>query len=302
MVKYNTVLLLFSIIFSGGCRFFPHGEELGVGYPYLQPDVNYVDDFTPYMEDLDKKKSADFLFVVDTSYPMVKHLQKVDETFKNFVSNLSPITWRMAFTNADYDSNAFSYYGRDLFSGKTMQLELNGNILSHTFLHSSSQYRKEIFIDTLKRYEEGDVEHLPPTQYINPCDLPPYCQGSIRSPIRSLMNSLVVNKGLIRKGSNAFIVVIFTNGDDIYVQDDVVDSFVNKFQEQYGSQKTIKIYSISIIPGDQECFHQDQATNYFSDSSYGTKIYNLVQATGGEVLSICSPDYSHLASMIMHSL
>ena len=265
-------------------------------------DLKAVDNSEARLKNLNKKKKVDFLFVVDTSYPMVKHLQKVDETFKSFVTNLSPVTWRMAFTNADYDSNAFSYYGRDLFSGRAMKLELNGNILSHTFLHSSSQYSNEVFIDTLKRYEEGDIPHLSSKKYINPCDLPPYCQGSIRSPIRSLMNSLSVNTGLISKDSDAFVGIIFTNGDDTYVQDDVSDSLVNKFTEQYGSKKIIKIYSISIIPGDKDCFHHDQSTNYFSDSSYSINIYKLVQATGGRAMSICSPDYSHLSAVITNSL
>ena len=303
MVKYNTVLFLLSTIFLSGCGFFPLGEDLRIGNLTPTPTgLKAVDDSETRLGNLNKKKKVDFLFVVDTSYPMVKHLQKVDETFKSFVTNLSPVTWRMAFTNADYDSNAFSYYGRDLFSGRAMKLELNGNILSHTFLYSSSQYSDEIFIDTLKRYEEGDIPHLSPQRYINPCDLPPYCQGSIRSPIRSLMNSLSINTGLIRKDSDAFVVIIFTNGDDTYVRDDVLNSFVDKLKKQYGSKKIIRIYSISIIPGDKDCFHYDQSTNYFSDSSYGINIYKLVQATGGRVMSICSPDYSHLSAVIANSL
>ncbi len=305
MVKYNTVLFLLSIIFLSGCGFFPLGDDLRIGYPLSSsssPDLKFTDNPEIRMEDLNKKKKVDFLFIVDTSYPMVKYLQEVDETFKGFVTNLSPVTWKMAFTNADYDSSAFSYYNRDLFSGRAMKLELNGNILSYTFLHSSSQYRDEIFIDTLKRYEDGDIPHLPPKKYINPCDLPPYCQGSIRSPIRSLVNSLSVNTGLVSRDSHAFVVIIFTNGDDTYIQDDVIDSFVGKFKEQYGAEKIIRIYSISIIPGDQDCFHQDQSTNYFSDSSYSINIYKLVQATGGKAMSICSPDYSHLSSIIANSL
>jgi hypothetical protein len=116
------------------------------------------------------------------------------------------------------------------------------------------------------------------------------------------MNSLSVNKSLISKDSDAFVVIIFTNGDDIYVQGDVLDSFVDKFKKQYGSEKIIKVYSISIIPGDKDCFHQDQSTNYFSGSSYGVNIYKLVQATGGRAMSICSPDYSHLSAVITSSL
>ena len=305
MRNYSVVLLLstFFTIILNSCGFFPRGGlDLVPSSPPAE-DEKSVNDPSSHSKGLDGGKKADILFVADTSYPMAKHLEQVDKTFKNFVENLSPLSWRLAFTNADYDSNSFSYYGRDLFVGRIMHLELNGKILPHTFLYSSSKYRKELFIDTLKRYKEGDIPHLSSKGYINPCDLPPYCQGSIRSPIRSLINSLFVNSNLVRKDASAFIAILFTNGDDIYVPDNIVNFFVNKFREQYGSQKTVKIYSISITPGNKDCLDREISNNYLSDSiAYGETIHKLVQATGGKSMSICSNDYSPLASMITYSL
>ena len=252
--------------------------------------------------DVGKNKKVDILFVVDTSYSMVKHLQNVDKTFKDFIKNLSLSSSKIAFTNADYDPDASFHYSHNLFSGKVMQLELNGRILYHKFLYSYSQYSDRVFIDTLKRYEEGDVDHLSLNQYINPCDLPPYCQGDIKSPVRSLIRAFSVNKDFPRE-DGAFIVVIFTNGDDIYVEENAVDMVFDAFKKNYGMKKDIRIHSISIIPGDHQCLVQDQSINYsFIESAYGKNIYKLVQATDGKALSICLPDYSSLGSIIVEAL
>ena len=304
MVKHNSLfLILFSVFFSG-CGFFPSTIDVGLEVANSSKDgEDSGDDLKESSVDFNGKKKADILFVVDTSYPMVEHLKRVDETFKNFIERLSPVSWKIAFTNADYDSKSFSYYGRDLFFGKVMQLELDGNILSHRFLYSFSKYGKKIFLDTLKRYEKGDVSRFSSEQYVNPCDLPPYCQGSVRSPIRSLMSAISINKGLIRKEAAAFIAVIFTNGDDVYIRDNMAGLFIDKFRKHYGPKKKIRVYSISIVPGEQSCLRQDQSAHYsFVGSAYSENIHKLVQNTGGKAMSICSPDYSPLASMIAHSL
>lgn len=303
MVRYRFILLLLFSVFFYGCGFFPSTVvDLEIAKSSDQ-EGDFSVDVQKNALGFDGKKKVDVLFVLDTSYPMVKHLQRVDETFKNFIEYLSPIAWRMAFTNADYDSNAFAFYNRDLFHGRTMLLELNGIILSHAFLYPYSNYSKRIFLDTLKRYEVGDVDRFSSGQYMNPCDLPPYCQGSIRSPIRSLISSFSVNKNLVRKDAVAFVAVIFTNGDDLYVRGNVAGLFISEFQKHYGVKKKARVYSISIIPGDQGCLRHDQSTHYnIVDSTYGTNIYKLVQGTGGKAMSICSPDYSSLASTIAHSL
>ncbi len=233
---------------------------------------------------------------------MVEYLSSVNKTFRNFVPYLSPISWKIAFTNADYDFPSHSYYSRDLFSGKAMNLELNGDILPYRFLYPYIANNQQIFLDTLKRYEKGDVKHIPPHQYINPCDLPPYCQSNIRSPIGSLIKSLSENKNFLREQST-FIGVIFTNGDDIHIKKEKANLFIRQFQKKYGLKKKILIYSISIFPGDENCFKTNKEQQYkFAEVAYSHNIHQFVQVTGGRALSICEPDYSPLAGVIIRSL
>ena len=174
------VSFVFFVSFFCGCGFFPHTYP-GVRFANPSDETQSPDEEIPNSITLNGKKSVDILFVVDTSYSMVPYLEKVNQTFKDFIPKLSPVSWKIAFTNADYDPNAFSYYGRDLFNGKVMRLELNGSILPYNTLHVKSENSEGIFLDTLKRYEHGDISDLSPNQYINPCDLPPYCQGHIRN-------------------------------------------------------------------------------------------------------------------------
>lgn len=292
-------LLFFCVVFYG-CGFFPHTYS---DVSFEKMDDNSSDEIHSSDKTIripfNGKKSVDILFVVDTSYSMVQYLKKVDQTFRNFIPRLSSVSWKIAFTNADYDPNAFSYYGRDLFNGKAMKLELDGNILPYNTLHVNSESSEKIFLDTLKRYEQGDISDLSPDQYINPCDLPPYCQGRIRTPVYSLISSFSANKKLFRNHAD-FVAVIFTNGDDMYSNNNTANVMMEEFRKYHGQQKRINIYSISIIPGDEECFSDDQANQYnYAVSDYGEKVYEIVRITGGKTISICASNYSPLASEIV---
>ena len=295
MLKYNLILISF---FFCGCGFFPplRSSSNSVNLDPVDIQPVGVPQEESFVSDSKKNKKLDILFVVDTSYSMVKHLREVNETFKGFINNLSPISWKIAFTNADYDPNVFSYYSRDLFLGKAMRLELNGSILPQKFLYPYFTDKEQIFLNTLKKYEQTDIEAL--DEYINPCDLPPYCQGSIRNPIQSLIHSFSVNKDFFRKSAD-FAAIIFTNGNDMYNEDNIINKYVSEFHKHQGSNKKMTLYSISIIPGDQKCLEYNQSFQYnFSTSVYSETIHELVKATGGETMSICSANYSHLASVI----
>ena len=251
------------------------------------------------------KKLMDILFVLDTSYSMVYHLQRVQETFKNFIPVLSAsLAWKMAFTNADYNPYAtFAYYDSDLFLGKAMKLEKNGRILPNKFLYSHSKDKEQIFLDTLKRYERGDVPHLVNYPYVNPCDLPPFCQGGVRNPIHSLIRAFSANKDFFRDSVD-FTALIFTNGDNAHNISNM-DDVVKEFQNLHGTGKKITVYSISIVPHDQKCLNYDRKhfSQYsFAVASMGHKVHKLVRHTGGKTMNICDPDYTLLAKAIAGSL
>jgi len=244
-----------------------------------------------------KKKLIDILFVVDTSYSMVKSLEQVNETFKGFINNLSSFNWKLGFINADYDPK-FTY-GRDLFMGRIIRLELRGQLLSQRAIYFDSQYREQIFLDTLKRYEPGDIVGIPSNKYINPCDLPPYCQGSTKNPIQSLMNALSINKSFFRYRSSAIVAIIFTNGDNMHNTQDTVTKFMSEFRKYHGSEKIIKIYSIVIPPGDEVCLNEAKSEQYnFASVEYGHQVHELVKMTEGKTISICTDNYAPLALVI----
>lgn len=312
MLNCFLIFLFLSVVFCG-CGFFPSDSQIterdkitfssvSLKEKEAEGDVQNEEEQQGIIVSNTKKK-VDILFIVDTSYAMVKYLQSADQTFKNFISYLSPISWKIAFTNADYDFQSDSYYGRDLFNGKAMRLELNGNILPYRFLYPYVVNNRQIFLDTLKRYESGDIQHISSDQYINPCDLPPYCQSNIRSPIGSLINSLSTNANFLREEA-IFVAVIFTNGDDVHVQESsAAESFIRRFHERYGKEKKVLIYSISIFPGDDTCFNSNNDQKYdFAQVSYSENIHQFVRVTGGRALSICESDYSPLAAVIIRSL
>ena len=249
-----------------------------------------------------KKKEIDIIFLIDTSYRMVYHLQEVSNTFKGFLKKLSSVSWKLAFTNTDYDSNAYAYYGRNLFFGRAMKLELKGIILPYSYLYHYSPQNEDIFMDTLRRYKEKDLMNIFGDVYVNPCDLPPYCQGSISNPIQSLIQSFTVNRDMFRNNAD-FVGIIFTNGDNLHNENGLINKVIKEFQRIHGLKKKIRVYSISIIPEDQPCFTHDQSLQYeFAEPAYGKQIHELVKATEGKTISICAPSYAPLAEAIALSL
>ncbi len=321
MLKYYKSLLFLCCVLFPGCAFFPSHQmvlekpsEVEIASSSFLEDIedvkNAADDELRYGfvlnsddKNQNRQKEADFLFIADTSYNMVKHLEEVPNTFKGFLPRLSPVLWKMGVTNADYDPSTFSYFERDLFKGRVMLLELNGNILPYKFLYPYFTNSEEVFLDTLKRYQEGDIPHSSSVQYINPCDLPPYCQGNIRSPIHSLISAFSVNIDLLRKNVDWFIAIIFTNGDDKYIDDNTNNILMSELQKYHGPKKKIRIYSIAIIPDDEKCLNNIKTAQYaFATASYSHNIHKVVRATGGDTLSICAPNYSSLADAIVQSL
>ena len=312
MIKSMALILCFA--FFCGCGFISSPSYYSISDPPAG-SLELEESSVPQEENekpstATAKKAVNILFVVDTSYSMVKHLEKADRTFKGFVPGLSSVNWSIAITNMDYSASDLSYYNRAPLNGQVMRLELNGDILPYRFLHSHLPHREKIFLDTLKRYKQGDIASLADQGYIkgyvNPCDLPPYCQSNEREPIKSLMSAFLVNKDLFGKHFKKhapLAVVFFTNGDSSLDGKQITDAVINGFHRHYGSESKLKVYSISIIPQDQKCFSANQADQYhFASSGYSTNINELVKHTGGGVVSICSPDYAILARMLTHTL
>lgn len=298
MLQLRFVFLVSLFPLFIGCGFFPRYAPEGVKVD----DDSVLLEEDPEIVTNDNKKEADIVVVADTSYGMVHHLEEVSNTFRGFVGKLSPVLWKLAVTNADYDNNVHAYYGRNLFSGRAMNLELRGKILPFRYLYHYTPRRDDIFIDTLERYTEKELLALFGNKHVNPCDLPPYCQGSIRNPIRSLIKAFSANSRMFRENAT-FVGIIFTNGDNMQNEEDMVDKVMGEFRKHHGPHKRLRVYSIAIIPGDLDCFQHDKSLQYeFSEPAYSTQIHRLVGATQGKAMSICAPSYVPLAEEIVASL
>ena len=249
-----------------------------------------------------KQKKVDILFVVDTSYSMIHYLEQVPQSFAGFIDELSSLSWRIVFTNADYDPSGFGYYRRDLFEGRWINLELNGQVLKDQVLYPELDQNKKVFIDTLKRYEKGDVTEFV-HQHLNPCDFPPYCQGQVRNPLHSLLMSAAINQHQFRRDAD-FVSIIFSNGDEVHpLTSDFVQRLNNILHKGAKKRKNTRIFGISIVPDDQECLQKNQQLpNQFMKPSYANSVFAVVKATQGQMMSICSSNFSSLAKSIVEAL
>ena len=248
------------------------------------------------------QKSTGIVFVIDTSYSMVRHLQRVPQTFKNFIPALQQLkNWQMMFTNTDYNPNRESiYYSSNLLMGQAMPLEWQSHVLPHKILYSHSKEKQQIFLDTLKRYEQDDFSHPHNHPYINPCELPPFCQGRLRNPIPSLVQAFLANREFFNSATH-LVAIIWTNGDNMDNTTYQKSEVVPVFQKIHGTDKTLTVYSISIIPGDASCLNYDRkhfSPYRFTESAVGHEIHNLVRLTKGKTMNICDSDYSPLAKAI----
>ena len=289
-----TLLLFFLVI---GCGFSKNLTESQFSGDVSSPHSYLIGGDGNRNSSIDQKK-VDIIFVANTSYSMIHYLEQVHHSFAGFLNELSPVSWQMAFTNADYDSSGFEYYRRDLFEGRWINLELEGQVLTDRVLYSNSDQKEKIFIDTLKRYNTGDVATLS-DQNINPCDLPPYCQGQISNPLHSLIMSVAINQHHFRKDAD-FVGIIFSNEDESTpVGADFLQRLNRVLHKDTEKQKNIKIFSISIVPDDRNCLQSNQnMSDSFGQPVYADSIFEIVKATKGRMISICSSNFSPLAKAI----
>ena len=303
----QAIFVLLFLCWTAGCGFVADSLSYTLTDPWTATKGDGEEDREISLQSLEtqSQKKAGILFVVDTSYSMVRHLTRVPQTFKSFIPSLGSLHWQMMFTNADYNPNKVStYYNSDLFMGKAMRLEWQNSILPRKVLHSHSEEKEQIFLNTLKRYEPKDTSYPRHRSYVNPCELPPFCQGSVRNPIQSLVQAFSTNKPFF-KDITHLVAIIWTNGDNMSNAPDQNEKVVQAFQKIHGSNKTLTVYSIAIIPGDDNCLNYDRkhfSPYRFAVASQAKKVHELVRWTKGKTMNICDSDYSLLAKAIVRSL
>ena len=243
------------------------------------------------------KRPVDILFVVDTSTSMYFYLNNAfKKRFKNFISIINNLDWRILFTDAAYSGGSFFSLGMD---GEAMKLEGEDYILDRYYLDHTVPNYVNVFNYTITREphrisERGDDG--------DECSYPPYCQGS-EKPLRALHASFSANKRLTRKEAD-FAVVIISNTDENSAKGSSAithKEIINEFNKVYGSEKELMVFSIIVLPDDDKCKKENDAQQFwFPESKKAEKIAALAPKTGGGNFSICLDDYSIVAKSIVN--
>ncbi len=107
-------------------------------------------------------RAVDILFVVDTSESMHQFLLNAPAYFRGFIQALSPLDWRIFFTNSNWGlrniwGNAVSIFksAPHYDNGELIPLENNGRLLDQYVLSKSMLDYESIFIDTLSYHVKG---------------------------------------------------------------------------------------------------------------------------------------------------
>lgn len=245
------------------------------------------------------KHPVDILFVLDTSHSMYFYLNYAFERrFKNFISIINGLDWRILFTNAGYSGDGFFSFLSQGMDGEAMKLEDKYDILNKRYLDRTVPDYGNVFKYTMTRkphriHDRGG--------HVNECEYPPYCQGA-EQPLRALHASFKANKHLTRKEAD-YVAIIISNTDE-NPESDVADikekEIIDEFNKVYGSGKRLMVLSLIVLPDDSKCKKEnDDRQFWFPESNLAKQIASLAPKTGGGNFSICLKDYSIVAKSIV---
>ncbi len=244
------------------------------------------------------KKQMDILFVLDTSNSMYGYLNsKFKKRFRTFITSLNRIDWRMFFTNAGYSSSG--WFLSSAMNGKAMELENRSGAMDIQVLDRFLPGYSNIFHWTLTREPDrtSENEH----GHSNRCHYAPYCNGGER-PLRALKAGFSANKHLTREEAD-FVAIIITNTDENMTEGEstvTADTIFKEFKKVYGSDKTLYVLNIIVMPGDAECVKENDKMQFlFKETNEGKQIAEVAKKIGGGNFSICLKDYSIVADTIV---
>ncbi len=251
-------------------------------------------------------RPLDILFVIDTSQSMSHHLKQFRKKFSGFLNFFEDLDWKLALTDADHGETGFFLFNIGALKGKTMPLELNGKILELHYLNPRVSNYNEIFLDSVSKHKFGEyttINNEGQKESVQPCHLPPFCQGLQEQPLKALKSALIQNEGFFRKSADLAVVIISNSkergGDFRAVEPKEV---IEQFRKTYGVQKRFEVYGIIITEEDEDCLKQNQDQQFwFPEGAFSKKIADLSLMTGGQVFNICAPHYQEVAQSIFHS-
>ncbi len=269
--------------------------------PEFQPDLEVstpVKKFIP--------RPVDFLFVIDTSQSMYRHLINFKQKFSVFLQYFSSLDWQLAVTNADHGETGFFLFNLGALAGRAMKLERDGDELDLRYLNPGIIDYNRIFLDSISKHRTGEyqVYGQDGLEDVDQCDLPPYCQSYQEQPLKSLKAALGKNTGFFRKAADLAVIVISNSKERASDPEAATqpEEVIEQFRKIHGERKRLEVYGVIIMEGDEDCLKKNFSQQFlFPEGAFSEKIAALSVMTGGEVFSICLPDYEPLAQSIFNS-
>ena len=247
-------------------------------------------------------RPLDIIFVIDTSVSMLKRLSGFPERFASFLSLLSPLNWQVMITNADHGDTWFFLSNIVATKGEALQLERAGKIMQLKYLDHLIPEYNSVFLSSISLHKRGDYkkEGRDGAEDVHPCELPPHCQSYKEQPLKSLKSALIKNPDFFRE--EADLAVILISNSSANTKSVTPQEVIQQFEHTHGPHKRFEVYGLIIKENDQECLRENlEQQSIFPEVGVSRNIMALSDMTGGEVFSLCSPDYQELALSIAHS-
>lgn len=249
--------------------------------PPIDPPIDPPDD-PPIRESVKdtfyqqvEKTQVDVLVVIDNSRSMVEEQAKIGQRISSFLGHLNDVDWQLGMTSTDISGGKFSTNGELMTFNSTNLRILNKNVPDHNKIFMNSVRRPES--DCWSECASGDEQPL-------------------QASIMAIDKRDGANHGFFRDNTDLVMVVI-SDEDELStgpIGATKPGDVIQKFKSVWGTSKSLTVYGILILPGDQNCFD----VNAENGGNYGTYVYEFAKATGGISGSICDNDYGASLSSI----
>lgn len=245
-------------------------------------------------------KQVDILLVIDNSTSMIEEHTKMIQKFQdNFIPYLRGLDWRIGILTTDpRDVFDGGFFGSEKaspsgFGGKLLKLNANNDL----YLHRDTPNLIPLFQNTIKRIGcnlKGAADNQENQAF---CSEFNGYEQPFNSILKSIQKRNTDNQNFFR--DKAHLVTIVLSDED---EDDISNLEATDLVKAVNTQwpnKVLRSYSISVLPGDNAC---KEASSEDFNASFGRKLFNLSQLTGGTSLSICSSNYAPIFNTISTSV
>lgn len=224
---------------------------------------------------------VDILFIDDNSGSMAPEQLLLGNKFSTFATALTSVNWQIGITTTDCSTGPYGICGS--------LLEMAGTGLS--ILTKAIPNYETVFENTIRRPETYDPVTNKDCASTNSC--PSGDEVPLAASISAMKKKDGDNKGFFRDGADLSIVYLSDEDEKSNGGPGATEAteVVSEFGKIWPVDKKFIAYGIVIKPDDQACLDMQRGQSA-TGGSYGTKVRDLVNLTGGSLYSICDNDYS----------